>query len=130
MIVPGKQKLTTLDKFLESIDSDNHYVLYSTNKTSTSGFINETKKYRQLAASFISYDGEDKTALYFWKCNQHLLPTLSMLARRYLATPATSVPSESTFSKSAYYGRKERANIHSDKLSQSVFLKDKLIRKE
>ena len=69
----------------------------------------------------------DKSASVFWKCNQDSLPTLSMLAKKYLATPATSVPSESAFSKSAYYGRKERVNIHAHTLSKSVFLKDKLI---
>ena len=72
-------------------------------------------------------DREDKSAATFWNCYQHSLPTLSMFAKKYLATPATSVPSESAFSKSSYYGRKERTNIHSSTLSQSVFLKDKLI---
>ncbi|CAF5087028.1 unnamed protein product, partial [Rotaria magnacalcarata] len=62
-----------------------------------------------------------------WKCNKHLLPGLSTLARKYLATPATSVPSESAFSKSAYYGRKERTNLNGDSFCQSVFLKDKLV---
>jgi hypothetical protein len=126
-IVSTKRTLTTLDKFLDSIDNDNDPVQHSTNNTSTFTFGNETKKYRQLANSFISAVGEDKTALNFWKCNKHLLPNLSILARKYLATPATSVPSESAFSKSAYYARKERANIHGDNLCQSVFLKDKLI---
>jgi hypothetical protein len=112
---------------LDAIDDDNDSVQHATNNKSTSTFANETKKYRQLASNFISGVGEDKTALIFWKYNKHLLPNLSILARKYLATPATSVPSESAFSKSAYYARKERATIHSNNLCQSVFLKDKLV---
>ncbi len=74
-----------------------------------------------------SLDEDDgKTTLLFWQQNKHLLPNLASLARKYLATPATSVASESAFSKSAYYGRKERANLQGDTLAQSVFLKDKL----
>ncbi|CAF3428184.1 unnamed protein product [Rotaria socialis] len=130
-MMSGKQKRSALDMFLDSIDGDTDCVSHSTNKTSTSTstscFTNEAKKYRQLASNFMSDDREDKSAALFWKCNQHSLPMLSILARKYLATPATSVPSESAFSKSAYYGRKERANINANTLSQSVFLKDKLM---
>jgi hypothetical protein len=126
-MISGKQKRTALDMFLDSIDGDTDCVSHSTNKTSTSCFTNEAKKYRQLASNFMSDDREDKSAAVFWKCNQHSLPILSILARKYLATPTTSGPSESAFSKSAYYGRKERANINANTLSQSVFLKDKLM---
>ncbi|CAM2718545.1 unnamed protein product [Rotaria socialis] len=121
------RKLTPLDKFLNSIDSDNNCEPSSVNKPPAYFLAEETKRYRQLATRFISDVSEDKSALFFWKCNKHLLPGLSTLARKYLATPATSVPSESAFSKSAYYGRKERTNLNGDSFCQSVFLKDKLV---
>ncbi len=52
---------------------------------------------------------------------------MSKLARKYLATLATGVPMENAFSKSAYYGEKERANLNGGNLSRSIVLKDKLI---
>ncbi|CAF1449709.1 unnamed protein product [Adineta steineri] len=128
--ISEKQKSTALDKFLDSINGDVDEMPQVTSNTSTSSFTNEAKKYRQLAASFMADKRTDKCAAVFWNCYHHSLPNFSMLARKYLAAPATSVPSESAFSKSAYYGRKERATIHPDRLSQSVFLKDKLITKK
>jgi hypothetical protein len=44
----------------------------------------------------------------------------------HISAPATSVESESAFSVSAHYGRKERSLLSPDNLAMSVFLKDKL----
>ncbi len=48
------------------------------------------------------------------------------MAQCYLSASATSVPSESAFSVSAHYGRKERSRLSAENLAMSVFLKDKL----
>jgi len=64
--------------------------------------------------------------LLFWKEHGIDLPSLSRMARCYLSAPATSVKSESCFSISAHYGRKERARLTSDNLAMSVFFKDKI----
>jgi hypothetical protein len=125
-----QRKPDSLKKFLDSIDSTNKSTGSSSGKTPSIAFTNELKKYRQLAINFASDEDEQKTSLFFWQHNKHLLPNLANLARKYLATPATSVASESAFSKSAYYARKERANLQGDILSQSVFLKDKLFIKD
>ena len=55
------------------------------------------------------------------------LPILASFARRFLATPETSVPSESAFSTPSYLGRKERSRLTPENLSITVFLKDKLV---
>jgi hypothetical protein len=120
-----KCKQNALRKFLDSINSTSRPTS-SSGKISSIAFTNGIKKYRQLAISFALDEDDGKTTLLFWQQNKHLLPNLASLARKYLATPATSIASESAFSKSAYYGRKERANLQGDTLAQSVFLKDKL----
>jgi hypothetical protein len=65
-------------------------------------------------------------ALTFWKTHGEQMPLLKAMAQRYLATPGTSVASESAFSVSAYIARKERARLSPENLSYTVFLKDKL----
>jgi len=47
-------------------------------------------------------------------------------AARFLATPASSVPSESAFSTASYLLRKQRSRLDPLNLSLSVFLKDKI----
>jgi hypothetical protein len=74
--------------------------------------------------SFI--DRQFTSPTIFWKEYGLDLPILSTMARCYLSAPATSVQSESAFSVSAHYGRKERSRLSADNLAMSVFLKDKL----
>ena len=51
------------------------------------------------------------TLLLWWKKNQHFFPHLSLLARKYLAIPASSVPSERVFSLAGNLVSKERARM-------------------
>ena len=51
---------------------------------------------------------------------------LASVAQKHLATPSASIKSESAFSISAYYERKQRARSSSTNIGFSVFLKDKL----
>ncbi len=46
-------------------------------------------------------------ALCFWKTYGDQMPLLKIMTQEYLATPATSVASESAFSSSFYVARKE-----------------------
>ena len=70
-------------------------------------------------------DGESDSLL-FWRTNKNILPLLATLAKKYLAAPASSIASESTFSISANDGRKQRARLLVDNLAMSVYLLDKL----
>lgn len=75
---------------------------------------------------FSHVDNQFTDALTFWKEYWLKLPLLSHMDRCYLSTPTTSLPSESAFSISAFYGRKERAHLSPENLALSVYLKDKL----
>lgn len=90
----------------------------------------ELSTYRSLAIreyNNIIEGGKSHNPMVFWKANEEKLKFLYTLARKYLLTPATSVPSESTFSVAASLGRKERSRLDSQSLAQLVFLKDKII---
>lgn len=54
------------------------------------------------------------------------LPIMHDMARCFLSASATSVQSESAFSVSAHYARKERSQLSANNLAMSVYLKDKL----
>lgn len=57
----------------------------------------------------------------FWSTNKHLEP-LNVLALKYLSVPATSVPSEKMFSKSAYVLSSRRSRMQADAVDQICFL--------
>ena len=97
----------------------------SGNKRAT--LVEEMRSYRLLASKHPTPTESEHTTLQFWSMHATKLPILASFARRFLATPGTSVPSESAFSTSSYLGRKERARLTPENLSITVFLKDKLI---
>jgi hypothetical protein len=51
-----------------------------------------------LDESNVSIDEEHFDLLNYWKVNSHRFPVVSSMAKRFLAVPASSVSSESTFS--------------------------------
>ena len=61
----------------------------------------------------------------FWKLNKDRCPLLSHLAKNRLTACATSVPSESVFSVSAFVARKERAHLSGQNLAYTFFWKTK-----
>jgi len=81
---------------------------------------------RQEAAKFESFDKEEYSFATFWRKYEHCLPLLSKMARRYGSVPASSVPSESTFSVAGYTARKTRSSLSAKNLKYSIFLKDKI----
>ena len=68
----------------------------------------------------------DDDPLCQWKLNNHKLPMLGQLARRYLAIQATSSPSERLFSKAGQVSTPARAQLKPEKVDQLVFLAEKL----
>lgn len=68
-----------------------------------------------------------QSAVQFWKIHRHRLPLLTYLVKIHLIACATSVPSESAFSSSAFVARKERARNSGQNLAYAVFLKDKVL---
>ncbi|CAF3271287.1 unnamed protein product [Rotaria sp. Silwood2] len=117
-------KNSTIDDFLESITDPVDQSSRSTKSTTTTGLlIEEFRNYKLFAARYV-LDGESDSLL-FWRTNQNFLPLLSALAKKYLASPASSVASEAAFSVSANYGRKQRARLLPENLALSVYLHDK-----
>ena len=66
-----------------------------------------------------------ESPLEWWKVNQKRYPTLSRLAKKYLATPATSVPSERIFSHGGHIVNTKRSCLLAD-VSTLLFLSENL----
>jgi hypothetical protein len=61
--------------------------------------------------------------LRWWKENSNALPNLSKLARKYLAIPATSAPSERLFSVAGLTISEQRSTLRPDNAETLIFLK-------
>ena len=59
--------------------------------------------------------------LVWWKRNEGRYPTLSRMARKYLALPATSTPSERAFSIAGSIVNKKRACLLPENVNMLVF---------
>lgn len=62
-----------------------------------------------------------KSAGAFWSSNKHLAP-LNKIGLKYLAIPATSVPSERMFYKSGYVMASRRSRLQADAVDQICFI--------
>jgi hypothetical protein len=92
-----------------------------------STIVEDIRNYRMMMSKFIiKHRLDESSAFVFWKDYGRNFPLLGHLARKLLCMMATSVPSESAFSLSAFLGRKERARLSEENLALSVFLKDKV----
>lgn len=120
-ICKSASSLTAVNAFLQSVGYE------STNtKGKRTTLVEEFRSYRRLASKYMEMDDADFGILQFWATYAHELPLLSSFARRFLATPGTSVPAETAFSVSSFIGRKERCRLTPDNLAITVFLKDKV----
>ena len=63
-----------------------------------------------------------KEVLLWWKAQVDKYPNLSALARRILANPATSAPSERLFSQSSLLLTKKQSHLPDDNASKLMFL--------
>lgn len=66
--------------------------------------------------------GMNECPLEWWATRAGAYGQLSPLARKYLATPATSVPCERLFSLAGNIVQKKRAALHSDNVNKLVCL--------
>lgn len=110
------QKPNLLNKFLKSVEKN-----VPAEKSKSKTISEELALYGSLCRQNAPMD-----ALLFWKTYGNQMPMLKVLAKIYLATPCTSVPSESAFSVSAYVARKERSRLSVDNLAYTIFLRDKI----
>lgn len=84
--------------------------------------IPEEEEYTQyIKESIIS--NKDFNPLDYWKQNAYRFPILSLLARRYLAIPATSAPIERVFSVSNNIITKSRNRLLPSTVKQLLLLK-------
>lgn len=64
--------------------------------------------------------------LKWWSLHMDEYPRISQVARKFLATPATSVPSESLFSEAGHIMTKDRTRLLPKTVSQLMFAKKAL----
>ena len=78
---------------------------------------------KEELSMYVSTYKQSKDFESFWNEKQNMLPTLSLLVRRYSIIPATSVASESAFSVAGYIQRKQRASLSPTTLRYLMLLK-------
>ena len=81
--------------------------------------LKQTDLARYVAAAI---PGLETNPQEWWRGNQLSHPHLSQLARRFLAVPATSVPSERMFSSAGSFASKHRTHLDADNLEREVLL--------
>ena len=125
----ANRKNSAIDTFNESVgDGINGDHLDSGDTNRKAAIIDDIRNYRAAVTKFnLKHKPNEFSATIFWKTYGQNFPELGKLTRKLLCAPATSVPSESAFSVSAYLGRKERARLTEENLASSVFLKDKVL---
>ena len=74
---------------------------------------------------FPTNDGDDDP-LQWWKFHESDFPLLAQYARRYLAIPASSAPTERHFSKVGQIVTAKRVQLKPNKANMLVFLAENL----
>ena len=124
-----KSKRSAIDAFNESVGDIMHLDSIGVEEMDQrSTIVDDIRNYRAIMTRFIvKHKLDESSATTFWDRYGTHFPLLGQLARKLLCATATSVPSESAFSLSAFLGRKERARLTEENLSSSIFLKDKVM---
>ena len=109
---PGvkKRKKETVMSFLLGIESDS-------DSTTTCTWKNEIYQFQIEPQAH-----HDSDPLVWWKTNEKRFPTLTILARRYLCVPATSVPAERIFSAAGLIITSLRSSLTADNADMLIFL--------
>ena len=85
---------------------------------------------RQLAVYFTEEAVPfDTNPLEWWKLHASRFPDVSALARKFLAVPGTSVPSEAVFSSAGVLVSKLRSSLHPDNVDALIFLRKNVMLK-
>ena len=90
----------------------------STSSSTTSALSDEITTYFLLPVA-----RENKNPLSWWKTKQEIFPILSIIARKYLGIPATSVASERLFSDAGNHITAKRSSLDPGLLGKMIFLK-------
>lgn len=103
-------------------DSDNFWAYVDkkvncSRRTENSGDYVQFKIYEELPIL-----SRESDPLEWWRTNKEKFPKLAILAKNYLAKPATSVPSERVFSKSGELLNKKRCQLSPDIVNKLIFL--------
>lgn len=69
----------------------------------------------------------DENPLAWWRNNKHKYPHIAKLARRYLAVPCTSVPSERVFSAAGDIVTASRSRLLAENVDKLIFLHKNMI---
>ena len=88
--------------------------------------ISSSDKAKQEIARYSAEGKWEENPLDFWKINSTRYPALSTLAKKYLAVPATSVPSENAFSCAGHIVNKKRSCLLPENVQMLVFLAQNL----
>ena len=83
----------------------------------------EVKRYQDAT---VTMEETHEGPLMWWKHNAVRFPVLNKLAMKYLAIPATSVPSERAFSIAGHIVNVKRASLQPPTVSTLVFLSENL----
>ena len=78
--------------------------------------MNEVQQYRNAVVTI-------PNPLHWWKSYEALFPKLAPLARKYLAIPASEVPSERAFSAAGQVVTKRRASLDPNTVDAIIFIK-------
>ena len=78
---------------------------------------------RQLAVTSGMNTTSPMDPLAWWKLHDSRFPRISKLARKYLAIPASSAPSERVFSRAKLIQQRQRWNLLPQRLEACIMLK-------
>jgi hypothetical protein len=115
-----KPKMSAMEAFLNAVGDDT----IPKSVGPRAALVEDLYNYRIAVTKYNSeHQPSVSSCMSFWQSHGTNFPCLSTIAKRFLCTPATSVPAESAFSISAHLARKERSRLSGENLAASVFLK-------
>ena len=85
-----------------------------------------TEKAQAEARRYVDEEPVDEDPLLWWSKNSSRYPNLAVVAKKYLAIPATSVPAERAFSTAGNIVNQKRACLLPENVNLLVFLAENL----
>ena len=99
------------------------FSLSGTNSVSTTRPMTKAYTISEEIGYYISSVQRESSFASFWTENYLKLPLMAAVTQRISNVPATSVPSESSFSVAGYIARKQRSSLLPDAIRYSLVLK-------